>query len=72
MSAVAQWLVYCDDPECEHPGREAHEGDPTVSMQGITYKRRVLKREGWRRIKGKDICPDCVKRRARVSEEASQ
>jgi len=49
--------VYCDTDDCENGNNAGLEGRPG---QTRTDLRADMRSNGWRRIGGKDYCPECV------------
>lgn len=64
---------------CDQCDDEGLVNDPVHSWEEIGNRatvgefRKVLRRKGWKLIKGRDICPDCVKRnKKRPAVQASR
>lgn len=53
MSASADVTIWCDAPGC-------NEWAQSDSGDGIAATRAALKRRGWRRKAGLDLCRECV------------
>lgn len=66
MTAIKTTLIYCDGRDegldCPLDGPISSDVGPTETA---AYQREHLfPQHGWKRIKGKDYCPLCVKARA--------
>jgi len=63
MTGTRIYLVHCDGVDCPLVGMEATDGEGSMCRgpkTTLTEYRNVLHADGWRHIKGKDYCPDCV------------
>lgn len=59
-------VAYCDTPDCDRSNNVGAEGTPGQSK---TELRAEMRAAGWRRIDGKDYCPDCVRDRKASREQ---
>lgn len=55
MTALTRGYIYCDGDPCT--SQDPFEGDENET---VTSLRAGLRSLGWRRINGKDYCPECV------------
>jgi hypothetical protein len=57
MSFHTVRYLYCDGPNCR-PGGDPYTNCPHPN-EPINEQRRDAAREGWHRLAGDDICPEC-------------
>lgn len=55
MSIEARFVCFCDAPDCERGNAAGLDAMPTRADL-----RDAMKDDGWKRLGGKDYCPDCV------------
>lgn len=64
MSAVIETFLLCDTPQCDNSF-----GVDTRN-QSVREQRRDAKLNGWKFVKGKDYCPECIRKQKELSNTA--
>lgn len=66
MSVAKETLIFCDGGEALECPMDGCYSDGDTRHNNAAHIRAGYKGDGWRFIKGKDYCPDCVKRLRRI------